>query len=156
MESTYDLCSLYANGIDTGFGVIGLQIDDTFILAKNIFAAAEESQLIEAKLLAKNGEKLTETTPMKFNRGLIRKEADSLPRSQKRRCNGLRLVTLGLIDLTSSRGVVRKAVTPKDQYVAQRARGAYIATISQPEAAFDLSFAAQVSQPQGRWCQSAK
>ena len=36
------------------------------------------------------------------------------------------------------------AVTPKDQYVAQCARGAYIATVSQPEAAFDLSFAAQV------------
>lgn len=57
------------------------------------------------------------------------------------------MVTLDTIDLTSSKGVVRKAVTPKDQYVAQRARGAYIATISQPEAAFDLSFAAQVIDP---------
>ena len=28
-----------------------------------------------------------------------------------------------------------------DQYIAQRARGAYIATVCQPEAAFDLSFA---------------
>lgn len=51
------------------------------------------------------------------------------------------------IDLTSSRGQVRTAVTPKDQYIAQRARGAYIATVSQPEAAFDLSFAAQVVNP---------
>ena len=39
------------------------------------------------------------------------------------------------------------AVTPKDQYIAQRARGAYIATVSQPEAAFDLSFTAQVVNP---------
>ena len=31
----------------------------------------------------------------------------------------------------------------KDQYVAQRVQGAYIATVCQPEAAFDLSFAAQ-------------
>ena len=51
------------------------------------------------------------------------------------------------MDLVSSRGKIRKAVTPKDQYVAQRARGAYIATVSQPEAAFDLSFAAQVINP---------
>lgn len=51
------------------------------------------------------------------------------------------------IDLVSSRGQIRKAVTPKDQYVAQRTRGAYIATVSQPEAAFDLSFAAQVINP---------
>lgn len=34
----------------------------------------------------------------------------------------------------------------KDLYVAQRARGAYIATICQLEATFDLSFAAQISQ----------
>ena len=31
--------------------------------------------------------------------------------------------------------------------MAQRARGAYIATVCQPEAAFDLSFAAQVTNP---------
>lgn len=36
----------------------------------------------------------------------------------------------------------------KDQYVAQRARGAYVATMCQPEASFDLSFAAQVTNPQ--------
>jgi hypothetical protein len=36
----------------------------------------------------------------------------------------------------------------KDQYVAQRARGAYIATVCQPESAYDLSFAAQVIDPQ--------
>uniref|UniRef100_A0A093UWB3 Transposon Ty2-OR1 Gag-Pol polyprotein n=1 Tax=Talaromyces marneffei PM1 TaxID=1077442 RepID=A0A093UWB3_TALMA len=33
------------------------------------------------------------------------------------------------------------------QYVAQRALGAYIASVSQPEALFDLSFAAQTTQP---------
>jgi hypothetical protein len=62
-------------------------------------------------------------------------------------CKNLRLVTTYTADLTSARGSVRKAVTPKDQYVAKRARGAYIATVSQPEAAFDLSFAAQVINP---------
>src|SRR5204863_8950935 len=46
-----------------------------------------------------------------------------------------------------SRGITRQAVSPKDQYVAQRARGAYIASVSQPEAAFDLSFAAQMTNP---------
>ncbi len=32
-------------------------------------------------------------------------------------------------------------------YVAQRARGAYIATVSQPQAAFALSYAAQIIEP---------
>jgi hypothetical protein len=48
--------------------------------------------------------------------------------------------------LTSSRGTVRRNVSTNDQYIAQRARGAYLATVSQPEAAFDLSFAAQTTK----------
>jgi hypothetical protein len=35
-------------------------------------------------------------------------------------------------------------ITLKNQYVVQRARDVYIATISQFEASFDLSFAAQI------------
>jgi len=49
--------------------------------------------------------------------------------------------------ITSSRGTIRTALTPKDQYIAQRARGAYIASVCQPEASFDLSYAAQVINP---------
>jgi len=52
------------------------------------------------------------------------------------------------MDLTSSRGETYKTVNTKDQYAAQRARGAYIATVCQPESAYDLSFAAQVVDPQ--------
>ena len=141
-ESTYDPCLLYTKE-STGFGVVGMQIDDTLILADEIFATAEENQLTEAKLLAKEQEKLTTTTPIKFNGGYIKQETDSLFLNKEKQCKSLLLVTLKTsIDLVSSRGQVRTAVTPKDQYIAQRARGAYIATLSQPEAAFDLLFAA--------------
>ena len=146
--STYDSCLLFTNSDSTGFGVVGLQIDDTLILADDVFAMAEEEELTKAKLLAKDREKLTATTPIKFNGGYIRREAETILLSQEKQCKNLRLVTLKTpIDLVSSRGQIRMAVTPKDQYVAQRARGAYIATVSQPEAAFDLSFAAQVVNP---------
>ena len=40
-----------------------------------------------------------------------------------------------------------KLTTRKDQYREQRARGAYIAMICQPEATFDLSMAAQHQEP---------
>ena len=56
-------------------------------------------------------------------------------------------MALKSINLTSTRGVVRQAVISKDQYVAQRVREAYIAIICQPEAAFDLSYAAQIINP---------
>ncbi|KZL85303.1 integrase core domain protein, partial [Colletotrichum incanum] len=34
------------------------------------------------------------------------------------------------------------------QYISQRARGAYLASICQPEASYDLSVAAQTKQPE--------
>jgi hypothetical protein len=45
--------------------------------------------------------------------------------------------------MTSSRGAIRQNLNTKEQYIAQRARGAYIASVCQPEAAYDLSIAAQ-------------
>jgi hypothetical protein len=143
-QSAYDPCLLYTNN---GFGVVGLQTDDTLLLADEPFAESEEMRLKEARFLAKEREKLTHSTPIKFNGGHIRLEKDSITLTQERQCQNLKTVTMKVTDLTSSRGEIRKAATPKDQYIAQRARGTYIATVCQPEAAFDLSFAAQVINP---------
>ncbi len=46
------------------------------------------------------------------------------------------------MNLISSRGKIQKAVTPKDHSFFQRAREAYITTMSQLEGAFHISFAA--------------
>jgi hypothetical protein len=135
---------LYANN---GFGVVGLQTDDILFLADKAFAKAEEAKLHEANFLAKEREKLTPTTLIKFNKGIIKQDQDLIVLTQERQCKNLKLVATKVLDLTSSRGDVRKAVTPKDQYIAQRARGAYIVTVYQPEAVFDLSFAVQVINP---------
>ena len=150
-QSTYDPCLLYTN--KKGFEVVGLQIDDTLILKNETFANAENFHLHEAKLLAKEKEKLTSQHPIKFNGAHIKQEnsqenSQSLYLNQERLCKNLRLVESKPSDLTSARGVIRKSVAFGDQYVAQKARGAYIATLSQPEAAFDFSFAAQVINPQ--------
>ena len=67
--------------------------------------------------------------------------------NQKRLCKNLRLVESKSSDLTSAQGVIRKSVSFEDQYVAQRARDAYIATFKQSEATFDLSFVVQVIVP---------
>ena len=144
-QSTYDPCLLYTN--ENGFAIVGLQTDDTLVLADKIFAKAEEERLREAGFLSKDRERLTTTTPIKFNGGQIVEDEDGIILTQKRHCQNLGPVVAGAVDLTSSRGEIRKAVTPKEQYVAQRARGAYVATVCQPEAAFDLSSAAQVTNP---------
>ena len=67
--------------------------------------------------MAKEREKLTTTNPIKFNKGQITLNNDnSITFNQVRQCENLSLVKLKNenADLTSSRGDIRKAVTPKD------------------------------------------
>jgi hypothetical protein len=146
-QSTYDPCLLFADS-DVGFAIFGLQTDDTLFLADTKFAIHEEKGLQKAKFMAKKREKLTHFSPLLFNGGKVKLEPDNaITLTQERQCRNLGLVKVKSVDLTSSRGKIRTAVTPKDQFVAQRARGSYIASVCQPEATFDLSFAAQVINP---------
>jgi hypothetical protein len=108
----------------------------------------EDAELKRAQFLSKEREQLTESHPLKFNGGNITLEREgSIVLNQERQCGNLQLVQPKATDLVGIRGGIRKGVSTKDQYIAQRARGAYIATVSQPEAAFDLSFAAQTIKP---------
>lgn len=146
-QSTYDPCLLAVNRIHY-FGLVGLQTDDTLILGDKDFALAEEAELKKAHLMAKDREQLSIGHPIKFNGGKISLQEDgSLLLTQEAYNKTLKLVKYAAADLTNSRGTVRQNVSTEDQYVAQRARGAYLATVSQPEAAFDLSFAAQMTNP---------
>jgi hypothetical protein len=151
-QSTYDPCLLTTGtAVESGpFGLVGLQTDDTLALANDVFAQMEEDELQKAKFTAKPREKLTREHPLKFNGCTITlMDSNNLALTQTRQCENLRVVNPSKsTDIVSSRGVVRKDVDPKGQYVAMRVRGAYIATICQPEASFDLSHAAQVTDPQ--------
>ncbi len=144
--STYDPCLLYSN---QPFGVVGLQTDDTLFVGDRAFADLEEKQLEKAKFLAKEREHLTTDNSMKFNGGVIQLKDKCITLTQERQCKNLKLVGKSA-STTSSRGIVRKGLSKKEQYVAQRARGAYIASMCQPEASFDLSTAAQATEPEDK------
>lgn len=145
-QSTYDPYLLYSNA---PFGVVGLQTDDTLILASDEFAAQEQTQLEKAGFLAKERERLTPAHDLKFNGAVVHMdESGDITLTQERQCQNLQLVNeKGTATTTSNRGVTRKDLDTRDQYVAQRARGAYIASVCQLEAAFDLLVAAQAPEP---------
>ena len=162
-QSTYDPCLLYIN--KKGFGVVRLQIDDTLILRDEIFANAENFHFHETKLLAKKKKKLISQHSIKFNDVYIKQEnsqflfqenfqkkfqenSQFFYLNQERLCKNLRLIESKSSNLASVRGVIRKSVAFEDQYVIQRARNAYIATLNQFEAAFDFSFVVQVINSQ--------
>ncbi len=144
-KSTYDFCLLFIN--QSVFGLIEMQTDDTLMLRDDRFAELEENELKKAKLMFKKREMLITLTSIKFNDEMIIIDSvDILLFNQLSQFDQIRLINISVsVDLISSRGQIRKMVTSKDQYVAQRARRAYIATMTQSEASFDLSLIAQVT-----------
>ena len=125
---TYDPCLMSNDD-----AVIGLQTDDSLIVATSDFMKKEQFELDKAKLLAKPVERLSHEHPLDFNGVHITlTDEDRIRLSQSKH--------IGRITL------LRESFT-KNDYVAQRALGAYVATVSQPEALFSLSYAAQITDP---------
>jgi hypothetical protein len=138
-----------------------MQTDDTLMLRNDRFAELEESELKKAKLMFKKRKMLIIFTSIKFNDeiiSLIKSEftidskndyslnSYSLFLTQSKQFDQIRLINISAsIDLIDSRDQIRKMMTSKDQYVAQRARDAYIVTMTQSEVSFDLFLIAQIT-----------
>jgi cytochrome c biogenesis factor len=131
------------------------------MLKDDRFAELKESELKKAKLMFKKRKMLIIFTSIKFNDeiiSLIKSEfttdsknsyslnSYSLSLTQSKQFDQIRLINISAsIDLIDSRNQIRKMMTSKDQYVAQRARGAYIVTMTQSEVSFDLFLIAQIT-----------
>jgi hypothetical protein len=128
VTSTYDPCLLISES--EKFGIIGMQTDDTLGLTDIQFSGLEEEELQKAAFAAKPKEILTTERPLTFNgcRISLNTEGDIIV-TQKGQASKL------------------EVPTTNQEYIEQRARGAYLASICQPEAAFDLSIAAQRKEP---------
>jgi hypothetical protein len=113
-QSTYDPCLLYLNN-PTNFGIVGLQTDDTLLLANLAFAASEQEKIKKAKFPTKERKQLTPEHPIKFNGGIIRQQDHMITLTQERQCQNLTLVNIKeAIITTSSRGTIRTVLTLKD------------------------------------------
>lgn len=132
--STYDPCLLLPTSGNPNFGIIGMQTDDTIGLTDEKFSLAEDEELQKAGFSAKAKQQLSTNEPLIFNGGVVSYQQQNLVLKQKGQGKKLQL-----IDPT--------AATARQSFVEQRARGAYIASVCQPEACFDLSAAAQHQDP---------
>jgi hypothetical protein len=144
IESTFNSCLLHIEFINH-FELVNIQTDDTLILADDEFVTLEENELTRAHLTFKRREKLKLITSIKFNDELIILANDdndkSLHLTQSKQFDQIRLIDVKIsIDLTSSRDEIKKMITSKDQYVAQRAKETYIVIVSQLKASFDFFF----------------
>ena len=99
------------------------------------YVKIEEAVLKKASYLAKPTTSLCQGEKgITFNRGLITRNNNQIELTQKHQC-----VKINAID-TSSPDI-------KSIYIRERARGAYVASTCQPEAAFSLSYTAQTTEP---------
>ena len=116
LESLYNFCLLWVSSPSIGFGIVGLQTNNTLILVNKIFTTAEEVELQKAKLLAKACNQLTNDHQIKFNGDFITLVADcSIYLNQKSQCRCFPLITLKKpLDLLSLYSLIKKLVTPKD------------------------------------------
>jgi ribosomal protein S15P/S13E len=132
VTSTYDPCLLVTTG--QTFGLTGMQTDDTLHLCFPEFSATEKKKNQKAGFRSKPKTSLSKSSLLKFNEGRITLLNDHLSLRQKDQGSKLKLVDI-------------KAKDYAQQYLKQRARDAYLASVCQPKAAFDLSAAAQASNP---------
>jgi len=132
--SSYDPCLLITNEHTDTFGITGLQTDDTLSVVTKAFARREEEELQKAQFRAKTKTILSEEQPLEFNGGRICLVRNKIILTQKGQSKNLRTIDPDAKDAAQ-------------KYVEQRARGAYISSVCQPEAAFDLSTAAQTVAP---------
>jgi hypothetical protein len=128
-----------------------MQTNDTLMLKDDRFAELKESELRKAKLMFKKRKMLIIFISIKFNDEIISlieitsKSNYSLSLIQSKLFDQIRLINISIsIDLISSKDQIKKSIISKDQYVTQRTRETYIATMSQSKVSFDLFLAAQV------------
>ncbi len=154
-QSIYDSCLLHTNmkidtsslhdHLHTDMNIVDMQIDDTLILIDLNFATAKKKAIIDVKIMTKSRNNLDSNFSLKFNDTIIERQENDIDIYLKQisQSEHLQLIQNVNIAITSSRSKIRFALISKEQYVTQRAQDAYVASICQSKASFDLSFAAQ-------------
>lgn len=142
-SAAHDMCLLYTPGsistssqskeiTDAPRAITCLQTDDTASLANTKFL--EDEQKHASAFKSNPLEILQDGKSMKFNGAVLSKLQNRY--------------SLTAPSHVSKMKVIEKEIASKEEYVSQRARGAYIASVCRPDLSFRFSYAAQFLDPQ--------
>jgi hypothetical protein len=120
-----------------------MQTNDILILIDSNFAAAKKKAITDAKIMIKTRNNLESNSSLKFNDTIIERQENDIYLRQISQSDHFQLIKDVDIASINSKNKIRLALISKKQYVAQRARDAYVASICQLETSFDLSLVAQ-------------
>jgi hypothetical protein len=144
-QSIYDLCLFHTNmKIDTSsdlqtdlkddhlctdMSIVDMQTNDILILANSNFAAAKKKAIIDAKIMIKSRDNLESNSSLKFNDTIIECQENDIYLRQIFQSDHFQLIKDVDIAIINFRNKIRLALISKKQYVAQRARDAYVVLI---------------------------
>jgi hypothetical protein len=118
----------------TDTAIVGLQTDNTLIACNTAFKKRKSEELESAGFLTKPTQQLTADNNLTFNSAQISRSTDLLTVSQSNQAKKIKL--LNTTDIS------------REEYVSQRAKGAYISSVCQPQVAFGLLYTTQTTDPQ--------
>jgi hypothetical protein len=145
IDTSFDLqTDLKDDHLRTNMSIVDMQTNDILILVDSNFAAAKEKAIIDAKIMIKSRDNLESNSSLKFNNTIIERQENDIYLRQILQFDHFQLIQSVDIAITSSKDKIRFALTSKEQYVTQRARNAYVASICQSKASFDLFLAVQL------------
>jgi hypothetical protein len=120
-----------------------MQTNDILILIDSNFAVAKKKAIIDAKIMIKSRDNLESNSSLKFNDTIIERQENDIYLRQISQSDHFQLIKDVDIATINFKEKIKLALISKKQYVAQRARDAYVASICQFETSFDLSLVAQ-------------
>jgi hypothetical protein len=126
--------------------IVDMQIDNILILADQSFAIIEEEAIHSVKIMTKTREQLNLEHFLKFNDIRIERidSNDTIYFRQEKHIQEIQLIKIEFIIIINARDKIKMMLISKKQYIAQRAREAYLISICQSEASFDLFYAAEI------------
>ncbi len=107
------------------------------------FADAKEKAIVEVKIMTKSRKMLDLKISIKFNDTIIARFENEIYLNQIIQIDHLQQIKKINADTISSRDVIRLDLISKKQYVTQRIRDTYLASICQLETFYDLFVVAQ-------------
>lgn len=106
-----------------------MQINDILILADNNFTSIKKTAIQIAKIITKNKKYFILAQPLKFNRAQIKLDSNSIILIKKNHVNGIFLLINHNTNSISSKRIIRKKLSTKEQYLAQRIKNTYITSV---------------------------
>ena len=90
-----------------------MQTEDKLILADNDFTRKKETAIQTAKIMTKDREHLTSSHLLKFNGAQIKLDSEGIVLTKESHVGGILPITNHDANSTSSRGIIRKKLSPK-------------------------------------------